>query len=726
MTPDPESTFDLRLVLRVLRTRALLVLLVAAAVAGGVAAWSAQLPSIYQAVCTIEYNPNPPRPLGREVEDVGDPVQGYFATREYFETQNRILESRRIAALVADRLQLQDDPDYGGGIEDADEALLEAAHRVRATLRIEPVEGTRLVEIHVRDQNAERAASIANAVADAYIAKTHENRMRSTVDAANWLQTALRDRSSELSETELALHEFKREHDILSVSMEHRQNLVASNIEQYNQQLNAARSRRIELSAHLQRVRDVASADEDEFLEASGSLEQEGAIAELRTQLVSKVAERDSLSQRYGAAHPEMVRLNQEISAIANLLRGEVRGILAAAEARLAEVRRIEGGLAFELQKANEAGHELNRWEIDYNQLQRDRENQAEIIGHLLQRQAETRMVRSLDISNVDVVDYALTPDHPISPRIAVNVAIGIILGLVFGVLAALAMHALDRRVKGTEDVESFGVNVLGVLPEISQPGRGGRAKGTITNEGRDLVVNDAPMSVAAESFRTLRTNLIFASADTQMRSIVITSPNPREGKTTVALNLAASMAQRGKKVVLVDTDLRRPRVHHVFGVRARTGLTNVLVGDHELEPVPTHITNLDVVPCGPIPPNPAELLHSQSFIAAHDLLREKYDLVIFDSPPITAVTDGAVLAPQTDGVLLVIKSRETTRDGLANALRSLSNVGAHILGVVVNSVDRRHESYGYYNGRTGYYYSSPDDEDDGTVDDDSDLAQAS
>ena len=219
---------------------------------------------------------------------------------------------------------------------------------------------------------------------------------------------------------------------------------------------------------------------------------------------------------------------------------------------------------------------------------------------------------------------------------------------------------------------------------------------------------------------RAIRTNLTFMSADEPIRAMVITSASPREGKTTVTANIAISLAQSGKRVLMVDTDLRRPRIHRAFGVSGARGATNVIVGEKVLADVvlSTDIPNLDVLPCGPVPPNPSELLHSRGFSELVEAALLQYDRVIFDSPPLGAVTDAAVLAPQLDAVLVVVKAQSTTRDALASAMRQLRDVGANVVGGVLNDLDPRRKGYGggdyyYYYRRDGYYASTDDMDDD-------------
>jgi capsular exopolysaccharide synthesis family protein len=224
------------------------------------------------------------------------------------------------------------------------------------------------------------------------------------------------------------------------------------------------------------------------------------------------------------------------------------------------------------------------------------------------------------------------------------------------------------------------------------------------------LIVHTHPKSSVAECCRTIRTNLMFMSAEKPQWALVVTSASPREGKTTVTVSLAISLAQSGKRVLLVDTDLRKPRIHRAFNLGNAIGVTNVLVGEATVEKAiqKTEIAGIDVLASGPVPPNPAELLHTPAFAELIAAARSRHDIVLFDSPPLGAVTDAAIVAPQVDGVLLVVHGRKTTRDVLRSALRQLADVSAHVTGGVLNNVDLHERRYGYgsyyYYRQAGYY----------------------
>jgi succinoglycan biosynthesis transport protein ExoP len=300
-------------------------------------------------------------------------------------------------------------------------------------------------------------------------------------------------------------------------------------------------------------------------------------------------------------------------------------------------------------------------------------------------------------------LERAVVPTVPIRPRPIQNLVIGLMLGLGIGIGLAFLIEALDNTLKTQADVEQvMGVPVLGLVPIIgSAPGAEASRQNDNLRE-RDLGVFLDPKSIAAECCRSIRTNILFMSPDRPLRTMVVTSPSPQEGKTTTAINLAVTMAEAGGRILLVDTDMRRPRLHRSFGVPNQSGISTVIVGKATLQEAikRTDVPNLDVLTCGPVPPNPSELLHTERFRVVLADCAKLYDRVILDSPPTSAVTDPAVLGNLSDGVVLVVKAGETTREAGLHARRQLMSAKARLFGVVVNAIDFSNPAYGY-----DYYY---------------------
>jgi succinoglycan biosynthesis transport protein ExoP len=317
----------------------------------------------------------------------------------------------------------------------------------------------------------------------------------------------------------------------------------------------------------------------------------------------------------------------------------------------------------------------------------------------VLQRLKETGVTGMLQMSNVRILDRAEPPDRPVRPRAVRNILLAVLLGGVLGVGLAFLLEMLDTSISTREQIEErLRVPFLGIIPNIPTSG------GVVP----ELAVFSAPTSAAAECVRTIRTNLLFMSPDRPLRTILVTSSGPGEGKTTTAVSLAETMAGGGSRVLVVDADMRRPRLHKVFGVSGQAGLSALILGDGTIDGAiaRTQIPGVDVLPCGPIPPNPAELLHTDGFARLLRQFQERYDRVIIDSPPAGVVADAVVIATQVDGTLLVLKGGETSRDSAVRTTRALLDVKARVFGAVLNDLDLEDARYGeyYYYYRSGYY----------------------
>ncbi len=672
--------------------------------------WTLRTPKVYEASATIEYDPHPSQPLGGEVEDVADPIGNYWATREFFQTQNMVIASRGIARRVVQKLGLQHDPTYIAQDEDATGPTGDveaAAMALQSRLTVEPVPETRIVRIHARDSKPERAKLIADAVAQAYLDKTIEDRLAATDRARDWLENQLVVLRKELDEAELALHNFKRGHNVLSVSMEDRQNLVASDIQTTHDRLTEVRNRRIELEARWKRLKASLGKRPGEI--DPSVMADHPALSGLVIELRGKTQEHDALAVKYGEEHPTMQTLSQEISVLERQINEEKAAILASAERDVEQIRMVEEGLRSAASDAQSAGLNLNLREIEYRQLHRDRDNKAKLYEIVLQRLTETDLTRMLKTTHVRLLDQALVPTSPVTPNLVKNLGASALAGLLLGLAAAFFMSRMDRTIRSVESVEGLGIPVLGVIPHLARATdaklKPGLKQLRPAQSPSELIVVDEPMSPAAETFRMIRTNLAFMSQDGPLRSAVITSAMPLEGKTTIASNLAVTLAQFGRSVLLVDSDLRRPRLHRVFEVENKAGLSTLVEGRAAWNEAVhrTKVDGLSLLTSGPIPQNPSELLHSDTFVRVKDELLEHFDYVLFDSPPMGAVTDAAILAPQVDGVLLVVRAGTSTLHAVTGARKQLQGVSGRLLGAILNDADLRVKGYRY--GAGGYAY---------------------
>jgi capsular exopolysaccharide synthesis family protein len=691
---------------------------------------------IYEAAGTLEFDPSPPRPLGKQVDSIFDNGAGSFwATREYYETQYKILQSMRLATSVVQQLNLHRDTAFlrnlppAANLPPANASMEDAAEVLRSRLTVAAVKESRLAMVRFSDADPERARRILNAILDRYLAQNVENALASANTAVDWLHGQLDNLKGELERSEMALHEYKLHKNILSVAFDDQSNMLRDQMKQVSEVLTSVRTRREEATARRDELLRISAENPSEL--PATELLHNPLLQTLRQQYEEALRERHGLiAGGKGKEHPDVAIIQARIDSTRTTLLNEIRNIQKGVEADLSTVQRQEAGLASLLDRAKSQALDLNLLEIEYNRLARTKTQTEKLYSLVLERTKESELTQMMRVNNIHVLDAPLLPRSPVKPRVPVNVALGLLTGLTLGIGAALGRGLLDRTVKTPDDLESgFGLPFLGLIPKIGPDGsrsqyygRKSRRKRPQEVKNRELIVFEQPTSGIAEASRAIRTNLMFMAPDNPHKILLLTSAGPGEGKTTVACCVAIAMAQAGQRVILVDCDLRRPRIHRIFGRTSEFGVTTELLNETAVTPddwddrVKTEIENLSVLPAGPIPPNPAELLHSERFKIFLNRLANRYDRVIIDSPPVVAVTDAAVLSALADSTVLIIKAFSTTKEVCRQAIRLLGDVGAKTAGTILNFVDLdRHEYkyYHYYYRRYGYYYSettgSPD-----------------
>ncbi len=693
--------------------------------AAGAGFYSYGQTKIYQAQITVQIDPSPPKPLGQEVQSVVDVGTGYVNNRDYYKTQYDILKSRTLALKTVQRLGLQRDDSFiqnlpiGSATTDLEltdrERLERARQELQKRMTVSPVRESRLVEVFFEDAEPERAERILRTLVDIYIDDNVDSVLASTSIAAEWLDEQRQKLKNELSDNELALHEYKKENQIQAVSMEDQNNMLRDEMHQLNQALTMVRTQLQTLQARYEQLQQVNVTDPTE-LPAKELLDSE-VLKALRADYIRAKQQRQSLlGAGKGEKHPEVLAAASVEKISRQALLAEVDNIREALRRDIAGKRQEENGLRGLFSRAKTQALELSRLSLKYRRLERSKNNTEKLYDLVQERSKESDLTRHMRFNNIRVIDDALASRLAVKPRTPLNVAVGGVFGLFLGFFAAFGRNALDRTFKGGEDVEThLGLTMLGVLPLTSNPGRRAR-RGRRAILGDELVIHRKPNSSAAEAARALRTNLMFTSPDNPQQLLMITSGGPLEGKTTVACWVATAMAQAGNKVLLVDCDLRRPRLHKIFGRTNDRGVSTYLLeeGSMDDDDLSTEVPQLDVITAGPSVPNPAELLQSERFSHLLAKWRKRYDRIVLDTPPVNAVTDAAVLSTKVDGVLLVVRAHNTTRDSAKHSVKALVDVSDKLLGVVLNAHDERRAGYGYGYGayRYQYYYGNrPDHE---------------
>lgn len=671
---------------------------------------------IYQAAMTLKIEPAAIRPLGKEVQTPGESSDYYWTNKEYYETQYRIIQSRKVAEETVRVLNLHRDATFIRMVPadapaelEREYTVEEVAGMVQKRLGVEPVKNSRLVELTFQDADPVRAQRVLKTLADTYIDQNLEAALTNMGTAGDWLNAQLIKLKAELENSELNLHEYKKKNQLLSVSLDDQSNMLRDEMQQLHRELTSARARREQLAARVSQL-DRANPDDPDSLPATELLSSQ-VLRELRSNYLKARSERDALEKAgKGVNHPEMQAATATLATARKALLDEVKNIQEAHRRELLSVDKEVAGLARLYESAKQRALDLNLLEIEYNRLARNKENTERMYSLVLERAKQSDVTSQMRFNNISVVDSPLVPQRPVRPRVVLSLALGVFGGFALGFGVILARELLDRRVKVPADLEQhLQLSCLGLLPQIedaqasvppSGKTRRRKRRRETTTGPQELYVHNHPSSGVAEAVRALRTNIVFMSPDQPFRRILITSAGPSEGKTTVACCLATAIAQSGKSVLLLDADLRRPRLHKVFETRnGGGGVTSALLDPELLDGaiVATAVPNLSVLPTGPIPPNPAELLHSASFQRLLETLSQRFDRIVIDSPPLVPVTDAAILSSMVDTTLVVVRAFQTRKDLAKQAVRSLRDVNARIAGAVLNDVDFARGEYGYY-----------------------------
>jgi capsular exopolysaccharide synthesis family protein len=709
---EASSKVDFRAYWRTIRKRwpfVILSVIVATAVAF---VWTYRQPKIYEANCQVIIEPTTPQvlPGAKDVVELG--TGSFWANKEFYETQYRIIQSTAVGQRTAEKLGLQYDPDFGAN----DRNLTDLGRSLAGQISVRPLKDSRVAQIVVNDGKAQRAALIANTVADTYIEYNLDYKLEGARTAMSWLAEQEADLKKQLETSELKLYQFKKERNLLAVSLDDKQSMLSQNLASVNAKLTDLHIHILEQDSKRRMIERARNNIAEE--ETLPEIRTNTTITSLRGSFVQLAKEYSDLSSKYGPDHPRMKAINAQMDSIKKAYQEEIDGVLASFEKSYQQLVDNEHSLKAMMDKEKNEAIELSKVEVDYKPLQRASEQNSKMYSLIASRQKEIDITGPMRTNNVRVLERAIVPSVPVRPRPFQNLLLGLLLGLGTGVGLAFIIEALDNTVKTQADVEQFlGVPVLGLVPIIgTAPGEAAQENDHLRE--RDLGVFLDPKSVAAECCRSIRTNILFMSPDRPLRTMVVTSPSPKEGKTTTAINLSVTMAEAGGRVLIIDTDMRRPRLHRSFGVPNQTGISTVIVGKATImEAVKrTDVPNLDVLPCGPVPPNPSELLHTERFAAVLAECAKLYDRIVLDSPPTSAVTDPAVLGNLADGVVLVVKAGETTRDSAMHARRQLMGAKARLIGVVVNAIDFSNPAYGYdyyYRNyyRYGYSYGSEPDQ---------------
>jgi capsular exopolysaccharide synthesis family protein len=689
----------------------------------------------YRATATLQIERHGPDILTfKDVLNV-DPA-GYA---DFYQTQYKILQSRAVLRLAAERIDLTHRPEYSAREQPpvarmrhalsswlfpkerakptAEDELDEAVAFLATGLSIDPVRKSYLVRIAFTDREPALAAEIANTIAEAYQQFTLEARYTTTAQASEFLTKQVAQLQAEITAKERRLQEYGAQKEILA-AQDDTQDISAQALAELNAEFVSASARLALAEARHEAVRATPP-------EVLPEVVDHPLIRTLRQQYADLERAQGQMAERFQPDWPARRQLEEELRQARERLEVErhqvAEQVRSAAESDFRKTRAEMENLRRRVDEQKLEVRRVNADAIDYASVQTEIETMRSFLTELVNRQSQTELsdrLRDIHASNVRLVDRAEIPERPVSPRKALNLLLSVVVGLLVGVGAALLLDHVDNTVKSEQDVQRLsGLPVLGHVP-VLRPQAGG-AEGVEPHAARVRAPADVgshldPRSGFAEAFKNLRTSILLAVPDRPPRHILVTSCEPADGKSTVAVNLAIVLAQLGRRVLLVDADLRRPSVHRMLHLDNRIGLSSFLTGNAELHDVIVdgEVQGLKVVTSGPVPPTPSELLGSAGLELLLSLQeRGQYDHVIFDSPPLVSVTDPIILSARMDSTIVVVRAGKTSRETLVLGVRRLLQSRAAVIGAVLNAVS---EQAGHYYTAYGRYGTAEHDATEG------------
>lgn len=666
-----------------------------------------------------------------------------FVTQTEINTQIEILKSRTIKEEVIRRLQLAENP--GDDISRVAEGL-------KGGIAVELIRDTRLIKITASSPDPVLAKDIVFTFTDVAIEKDISSRRLETTAALDFISQQVEKMGEELQQTEEQLRGFKEKEGFIQLSTEAQLKVTdLANMESFYK---STRISRQEIEVRLAEVKKrLTNIDKTWMVTVSNN----PIVQMLRTHLTELQIELAQLSRQFSETAPELIQVKAKIEEFENQLRNEVEIIVSGKnesinpvygdlysqvanyETDINALKAKEDALKKLVEDCQKEVDKLPQQELELARLERKSQVNEQLYTLLLTRKSEVRIQSASEIGSLEVVDPPIVPERPVKPRKKLNGILALISGIICGTGLAFFTEYLDKTIKTEDEIKDLlGLPTLGIVPMLGS-GRSrydypyhsyGRRRKKKKKEEKDTsqvktkiktkvkkkeqekvetISLTKPKSAISEALRILRTNLQFVDLEKKLKTLVVTSSIPGEGKTTVAINLAVTFALAGEKTLLVDADFRKPAIHKVFDLRRDPGITNILTGREAYQTTVKNVKKLDklnILTTGPLPPNPSELLGSARMKELILKLEEDYDKVIFDSPPSVSLTDASVLSTSAEGTLLVLGAGEVEKEAVQRAKDNLEKVKANILGVVLNKLVLEKRGYGSY-----YYYYSQEEE---------------
>ena len=709
ITSGDNKTVHLRDYLDVIIRRRLPILFIFVVIVGLVSVYTLLATKYYTATTQLLIEQTAQRSLSLQEALAVD-----SSAMDFYQTQYRLIESRAIATKVVAALGLYklrefgavtaNDLSEGEKLPTEEEAIRNAADIFALKLKVNPIRQSRLADISFTSKDPALSARVANATAQAYIDYVMDRKLAISQMAVKFLARRIEEQRRKLQASQLALQNYMVENRLASVITDNYDNIITQKLADLNQQLIEAETARKEADARYTLA-----------LRAKRGQSQFESIKELMdSPVIQKVRERElelskreaELSQKYGARHPKMLSLKAEKVALEREKNGEIEQIINSLESQLKIAQTRENAIRQALSQQRQQAMDIRKKSIGFNVIKREVDTNQQLYDMLLTKVKEARVAEEIDVGMVMVVDRAQVPQAPSRPRTKLNILLAVVGGLLVSLFWGFLLEYMDNTIKLPSQVEEkLGLPLLGSIPfDSSLFQRSSRKKSGASSL---LEVIADPKSVTIEPLRMVRASISLSKAGNPPKSLVVSSTAPMEGKSVISSFLAVAFAEAGKRTLIIDGDMRKPRQHRIWGLSNDAGLSTLLSGQAGIESCLRRgvIPNIDLITSGPLPPSPSELFQSELMSQLLAALGKAYSQIIIDSPPILPVADPIILGNLADGMVLVVAAAKLPIHALQQSVDKLTKSNINLLGVVLNQTIKLRSDYYYGGYKHKYYY---------------------